>query len=349
MATRRINPAANGTGSDLRVFHEIGKALTSTLDLKEVLTKIMDKINEVMHPRNWSLLLADEGRRELYFEIVVGASLDKLKNLRILFGEGVAGWVAENRTPVFLPDVKDDPRFNPWIDDLMGFTTYSILCAPMISKDRVLGVIELVNDGARGKFTSDDLLLLSSLADYAAIAIENAKYFQKIQELTITDDVTELNNSRFLYQALDVEIKRSRRYRKQFGLIFIDLDYFKNVNDKYGHLVGSHLLKEFGDVLRRTLRDVDIITRYGGDEFVIILPETPRTRGLKVANRIRQELNLHEFHPDKNITLKITASFGVATYPEDAQSALDIIRAADQAMYKVKQSTRDGIKSAGPE
>jgi diguanylate cyclase (GGDEF)-like protein len=255
--------------------------------------------------------------------------------------------VAENRTPLFIPDVSRDSRFNPRIDDLMGFTTYSILCTPMISKDRVLGVIELVNDGARGKFSSEDLQLLSSLADYAAIAIENAKYFQKIQELTITDDVTELNNSRFLYQALDGEIKRSRRYRKQFCLIFIDLDYFKNVNDKYGHLAGSHLLKEFGDVLRRTLRDVDIITRYGGDEFVIILPETPPTRGLKVAKRLRQALNLHEFHPDKNLSLKITASFGVATYPEDAQSALDIIRAADQAMYKVKQSTRDGVRSAG--
>jgi len=217
----------------------------------------------------------------------------------------------------------------------------------MISKGRVLGVIELLNDGVRGKFDDGDLQLLYTLADYAAIAIENAKYFQKIQELTITDDVTELNNSRFLYQALDREIKRSRRYRKQFCLIFIDLDYFKNVNDKYGHLAGSHLLKEFGDVLRQTLRDVDIITRYGGDEFVIILPETTPTRGLKAAKRIREALNHHEFHPDRNLTLKITASFGVSTYPQDAESTLDIIRAADQAMYKVKQSTRDGVKAAG--
>jgi diguanylate cyclase (GGDEF)-like protein len=343
----RFKNSVNHKESDFKVFHEIGKTLTSTLDLKEVLIKIMDKINELMHPRNWSLLLVDEGRRELYFEIVVGASSESLKDMRIRFGEGIAGWVAENREPLFLPDVSGDPRFNPRIDDLLGFTTHSILCAPMISKDRVLGVIELINDGARGKFSAEDLQILSTLADYAAIAIENAKYFLKIQELTITDDVTELNNSRFLYQALDREIKRSRRYRKQFCLIFIDLDYFKNVNDKYGHLAGSHLLREFGDVLRQTLRDVDIITRYGGDEFVIILPETTPARGLKAAKRIREALNQHEFHPERNLTLKVTASFGVSVYPEDAQSALDIIRAADQAMYRVKQSTRDGVKAAG--
>ena len=345
--TNHLKNSANHKESNFKVFHEIGKTLTSTLDLKEVLTKIMDRINELLHPRTWSLLLVDEHRNELYFEIVVGSSSQSLKEFRIQFGEGVAGWVAENRTPLLIPDVSADPRFNPRFDDLLGFTTHSILCAPMISKNRVLGVIELVNDGARGKFNEEDLQLLSTLTDYAAIAIENAKYFQKIQELTITDDVTELNNSRFLYQALDREIKRSRRYRKQFCLIFIDLDYFKNVNDKYGHLAGSHLLREFGEVLRQTLRDVDLITRYGGDEFVLILPETPPTRGLRVAKRLREVLNQHEFHPDRNLTLKITASFGVSTYPEDAQSALDIIRAADQAMYRVKQSTRDGVKSAG--
>ena len=331
---------------DVMVFHEIGKTITSTLDLKEVLQIIMDRIQELLKPQNWSLLLVDEAKDELYFEIVVGESADALREFRIKMGEGVAGWVAQTGTPLFIPDVKRDPRFHSKIDEIIGFTTHCILCAPLKSKGKVLGVIELVNDGVHGKFKQDDLFLLATLADYAAIAIENARYFLKIQELTITDDVTGLYNSRYLYQALESEIKRSKRYKKQLSLIFIDIDYFKHVNDGHGHLAGCRLLREVGEVFRYSLRNVDVVTRYGGDEFVIILPETKKDVGVLTAQRIRESLNEHVFHLGKKLNLKITASFGIASYPGDAKTATEIIRLADQAMYRVKEANRDGVSAA---
>lgn len=332
--------------SDVKVFHEIGKTITSNLELDSVLQTIMDKVSELFQPRNWSLLLLDEKTNQLYFEVVVGVSIEPMRNVRIPSGEGVAGWVAKNRKPLHIPDVRYDTRYERTFDFILGFRARSILCAPLISKQRALGVIELFNDEAHGDFQTDDLFLLSTIADYAAIAIENARYFQKIQELTITDDVTGLHNTRFLYRALEEEIKRSQRYGKHFTLIFIDLDHFKRVNDAHGHLAGSNLLREVGQVFRGSLRDVDIVTRYGGDEFVIILPETKKLQGLKAAERIRQALNEHEFHPAANLTTKVTASFGIASYPVDARSHIKVIRLADQAMYRVKETTRDGIAAA---
>lgn len=346
MAKRRKAAAVTKRLQDVMVFHEIGKTITSTLDLKEVLQIIMDRIQELLRPQNWSLLLVDENRDELFFEIVVGESADALKEFRVKMGEGVAGWVAQTGTPLFVPDAKRDPRFFSKIDEIIGFNTHCILCAPLKSKGKVLGVIELVNDGSAGKFRQDDLFLLSTLADYAAIAIENARYFQKIQELTITDDVTGLFNSRFLYQAIESEIKRSKRYKKQLSLIFIDIDFFKHVNDGHGHLAGSRLLREVGDVFRQSLRNVDIVTRYGGDEFVIILPETKKDVGVLTAKRIREALNEHRFQLGKNLNLKVTASFGIASYPGDAKTATEIIRLADQAMYRVKETSRDGVAAA---
>jgi len=333
------------TVEELRVFNEIGKALTSTLDIREVLSIIMEKTSELLKPNNWSLLLVDEKTGELTFEIAVGAGADQLKNLRLKKGEGIVGWVAREAKPVIINDVTQDSRWCDKIDRLTHFQTRSVLCAPLMARGNVLGVIELVN-AKPNSFTESDLRLLESLADYAAIAIENARNFQRVQELTVTDDVTCLYNSRYLHEALEHEIQRSARYGLTFSVIFFDLDHFKNVNDRFGHLCGSRLLKEVGDLVISNLRTVDIPTRYGGDEFVIILPQTAKTQALHVARRLRLALNEHVFLTDKGLEVKITASFGLANYPQDASNRDDVLRLADEAMYKVKETTRDGIQVA---
>jgi len=185
----------------LSSFSEMGKALTSTLDLKEVLNIVMEKISEMLQPKNWSLLLIDDETNELYFEILVGEGTEKLKELRLKIGEGIAGWVAREGVPLLVPDVNKDPRFSKKGDESTKFTTESIICVPLKSKGKCLGVIELINKltGEEG-FKEEDLLLLTTLADYTAIAIENAKYFQQIQELTVIDDLTKLNNQKIFIQ-----------------------------------------------------------------------------------------------------------------------------------------------------
>jgi diguanylate cyclase (GGDEF)-like protein len=335
------------TVDELRVFNEIGKTLTSTLDIGEVLAIIMQKISELMKPHNWSLLLMDEESGELYFEIAVGQGADMLKEFRLPVGEGVAGWVAKEAKPLLVADAHEDDRWCKKIDELTKFNTRSIVAVPLISRGTVLGVVELVN-AEPNSFSESDLRLLGSLADYAAIAIENARNFLRVQELTVTDDVTSLYNSRHLHDMLTAEYERSRRYELTFSIIFFDLDHFKSVNDRYGHLCGSKLLKEVGDLVRHSLRTVDIPTRYGGDEFVIILPQTPKEQALHVTRRLRLALNERVFLTSEGLEVRVTASFGVSNFPDDAESRDDVLRLADEAMYRVKETTRDGIQIAEP-
>jgi diguanylate cyclase (GGDEF)-like protein len=335
----------NEAYGQLKILGEIGKTLTSTLDFQEVLRVIMKIIAGQFEPRDWSLLLVDEESEELYFAIVVGEASDKLKDVRLKIGEGIAGWVAQHGQPLITEDASQDPRFAKWVDQRTGFETKSMVCLPLISKGRTLGVIELLNT-ARGHFSERDIELLVALADFAAIAVENARYVKRIKDLSIVDDVTGLYNSRHLHALLETEISRAVRYSAPFSVIFLDLDYFKLVNDRHGHLVGSRLLREIGQVLRFNLRTVDWATRYGGDEFVLILPRTGRKEALLVAQRLRYALNGTVFLRNEKLNIRITASFGIATFPEDAKSKEDVIRLADQAMYRVKRSTRDDIAQA---
>lgn len=331
----------------LASFSELGKALTSSLDLKEVLNIVMEKVSEMLQPKNWSLLLIDEEKNDLYFEIVVGEGAEKLKDLRLTIGEGIAGWVAKEGVSLLVPDVNKDPRFSKKGDESIKFTTQSIICVPLKSKGRCLGVIELINKMTKeGDFKEEDLLLLTTLADYTAISIENAKFFQKIQELTITDDLTKLYNSRYLYKFLDYEAERAKRYKSHVAMIFLDLDRFKLVNDTHGHLFGSKLLSEVARLIFNDLRKVDIACRYGGDEFIIVMPQTSKKHAYEAAEKLRASLAAHTFLQSDALNLHLTASFGVASIPDDAQAAEDLIQKADQAMYRVKNRSRNAVEMA---
>lgn len=331
----------------LASFSELGKALTSSLDLKKVLNIVMEKVSEMLQPKNWSLLLIDEEKNDLYFEIVVGEGAEKLKDLRLTIGEGIAGWVAKEGVSLLVPDVNKDPRFSKKGDESIKFTTQSIICVPLKSKGRCLGVIELINKMTKeGDFKEEDLLLLTTLADYTAISIENAKFFQKIQELTITDDLTKLYNSRYLYRFLDYEVERVRRYKGHIAMIFLDMDKFKEVNDTYGHLNGSKLLAEVARIIANGLRKVDMACRYGGDEFVIVMPQTSKKQAHLAAEKLRTIINEHIFLKDDGLNLKMTASFGVASMPDGAKDTAELIHLSDQAMYRVKNSTRNAVEMA---
>ena len=332
----------NRQSLELNIFHDVAKALTSSLDLDSILQTIMEKMAEYFRPENWSLLMVDEEREDLYFAIAVGPAAEALKNVRLKIGEGIAGYVAKHGENLIVNDVMKDPRFAKRIDEMTKWETRSIICIPLRSRLRILGVIQLVNVDM-ANFSEKEQFFLQSLSDYASIAIENARAVERIQELTITDDCTGFYNARHLYKTLETEVYRSARFNYEFTVVFIDLDHFKQVNDTHGHLIGSQLLAEIGYLIKAQLRLIDYAFRYGGDEFVVLLPQTGKDAALVVAKRLRDSLRTSMFCREEGLNINVRASMGVATYPHDAKTPHDVIRQADEMMYLVKNTSRDNI------
>jgi diguanylate cyclase (GGDEF)-like protein len=339
-------PAEKREAGEVAVFQELGKALTSSLQLDQVLRTIMEKIDEFLRPDNWSLLLLDEAKQELYFELAVGKASQALKDVRIKLGQGIAGWVAQHGEVVIVPDTSKDTRFFGKVDEKTKMETRSIVAVPVKFRDSCLGVIELINCVGPDGFDPRDLKLLEALSDFAAIALENARHVKRIHELTIKDDCTSLYNARHMGFILDTEIYRSQRYNYEFSIVFIDLDHFKLVNDTHGHLVGSRLLAEMGEALKGNCRLIDFAFRYGGDEFVILLPQTSKENAINVARRLHRLIRDTVWLQKDGLNIHITPSVGLAAYPADAKTKEGLLHLADEAMYLVKNTDRDNVAAA---
>ena len=222
-----------------------------------------------------------------------------------------------------------------------------VVAVPLICGERILGVIEGIREGAGSHaFKKTDVSLLDSLSLPIASALANAVRIAEAERLSQTDDLTKLHNARYLRQFLLNEIRRARRYGSSVAALFLDLDDFKQINDEHGHLVGSHVLMEMAAVILSSIRDTDAVARYGGDEFVIVLPDTGTELAGQVAERIRHRITRHNFTGGRRLQLSLTASFGVAAFPKHASSPQQLIACADTAMYEAKAANKNCVRFA---
>ncbi len=270
----------------LSFFVEIGKAISKARTIGETIDEVMRQIGEIFAPRNWSLLLKDTRTGDLIFTLVVGTSARKLKGQRLSRGEGIAGWIAETGQAVIIEDVAKDPRFCRRIDTATGFSTTSIIGVPLKTNGKVFGVIELINKLDEKAFTAFELKVLSTIADFAALAIEKAYYLRALSKLATIDALTGVANRGEFDRLVARELARSKRYATPLSCLMVDIDGFKKINDSFGHPAGDCVLKALASILQRTVRQVDTVCRYGGDEFVLVMPGIGKAQAVEARDRV---------------------------------------------------------------
>ena len=323
---------------DLLVFHKLAQSLNSTFDLDTILRTILEHMERLLQTELWTLLMVDEERQELYYALAAGGEEVALRDLRVKVGEGVAGWVVQHGETLIVPEANDDPRAR---EEYAGKrqTVRSVIALPLRGRRGTHGVIEIFNTRSE-QMTDYAITFLHILADHAAIAIENARDVTRIQQLTITDDITGLFNVRHLYNVLARELDRYSKLGLPLSLALLDLDRFKLVNDAHGHLVGSELLALTGKRLVELSRKQDLCFRYGGDEFVILMPETYAETAAAHARKLQRLLSETRFRTKLGLNLSVRASVGVATCPVDGTTLHAIIGMADTRMYNAKNAGR---------
>lgn len=311
----------------------------------ETMREFLAQVAMVVPSRAASLLLFDPQGRELVFNASRTLQAGVVDGMRIGCDQGIAGWVARHREPLRLEDATSDPRYFPGVESETHFRPRSMLCVPMISKDTLHGVIQVINKIDGSPFTADELRMVQILADHAAIAIENASLYHRAFAASITDDLTGLANTRHFNRLLPAMLERGG----PLSLLVLDLDNFKHIVDTYGHLVGSRTIGFIGKILAHVIRPGDVAARFGGDEFVVILPGTDAETAAGIGETIRQAVEACSVLEGNGVDLStITASVGVATFPDHATTADALFHAADAAMYDVKRARKNGVAVARP-
>lgn len=258
--------------NDFSFFIELGKPLSKAKTIKETFDVIMYQIGDIFQPENWSLLLNDSKTDEMIFTIVVGNNKGDLQGMRLPKGKGIVGHIVSTGESLIVDNVEHDRRFDVNVDKQTGFKTKSIIGVPLITGNKIFGVIELINKISGENFTAMDLKILSSIAEYAAIAIERSYYNQALQKIAWVDQLTGVNNRNGFERVVNVRMEELKRYKTPFSILMLDIADFKLICNKHGHSTGDDLLKKVGSILKKSVRKVDKVFRYEADEFIIILP-----------------------------------------------------------------------------
>ncbi|MBN1193334.1 MAG: GGDEF domain-containing protein [Coriobacteriia bacterium] len=314
----RLNEKLERSVAELRAVTEITELIHSTLEIEPAGPVLLEILEKVISIPMASIQVVDKSKQETIFS---ASNLGSGAAVRSYSGLELAGAVSG------------------------GLSDSTLSCIELVDHGNTL-VVFCADTEVVDSLDSDDRIVLQAVASELVVAVENSRLYRLTKRLAITDELTDLFNYRYLQQRLDDEVSRAERFGKRVSLLMLDIDDFKRVNDTYGHQVGDAVLAEVGQVLKSTVREVDLVARYGGEEFTVILPETDASGAFIVAEKIRESISLHRF-PDADgaRTIHLTVSIGLASYPAHAADKESLLRAADDAVYSVKETGKDRVRA----
>lgn len=324
----------------MTLLHEIVAAIASDLTLEPLLERLASHTASLLNAELSALAVLHPETGEIEF-FKANIPSDNFPVKQMPQGKGLFSAVLRTGAALRLEDASADPRFeglpagHPFIK--------GILAVPLLSKNKIIGGLFVANKHGSAAFTHEDEELLMILGLQSATAVENARLYTKAAEMAATDSLTGLANRRTFMEELNREVMRAKRYQQALSLLIVDIDHFKWVNDKYGHLAGDAVLQSLAQILIKHVRTVDMIGRYGGDEFAVILPETNASGAKLVGENVRRTVSHTSFLlPDRN-EIGLTVSIGISSFPDNANLIQQLIERADQALYMAKEKGRNQV------
>jgi len=320
----------------LEAINAIARETTVVMDVKDLLSKACEKIQKAFLVSHVSVLLNDD--EDLVLRAHYGNLTPRIsEGGRLPAGAGLWGRALREGKTLIENDVQASPD-----DNAIYLETASRMCIPLVSFGQTLGI--LVLDSARpGSFSVSDIQSLESVADICATATQNAHYVERVQQLAYLDGLTGIFNRRFFELRIVEEIERARRFDSNMSVIMVDIDQFKRLNDEFGHLLGDEVLRQVSSIFFQQLRKIDVVCRYGGEEFAILLSQTTHQHAMAVAEKLRRLIETWQF---PGVARPVTISSGTATYPDHGTTRDDLVKAADAGLYAAKQAGRNCVRVA---
>jgi diguanylate cyclase (GGDEF)-like protein len=318
--------------------------LTSDLRQTTLLPAIVESARDLLKAERAALHMYEKSSRKMRCEFSMRLSSEYLEHMATHFDESPEGLVLHNQSYVLIPDVQRDSRTSPFQGMIARekFMAYAVFA--LTGMDGSLGALSLYWDSPHA-ISSEEVAVGCIFAQRAGALVHNVRLYEQISIDSLTDALTRLPNRRFIDQRLVEESQRSDRYGHPYALLMIDLDGFKAINDCFGHPIGDSVLQQIAEALQRVLRSTDMLTRYGGDEFAVILPETGLEDAIVVAEKLKVALASTKLHLPHETQRFISACMGIAMYPQDASSCDDLVRVADKRMYDAKRKGNGAVVS----
>ena len=321
-------------------LHEIAQTIGSSLNMHDTVTLISNKLRAIVPFDTCIIFVVDDRSGKAIAMHVVGDHADLFSARRISVGDGITGWVIANARSM----CNSSPELDlVGLPDDIARSFRGVLVSPLIREDGAFGAITLYSKG-RTSYTTEHVRLLESVAQHAASALNNAITFEKTKESALTDPLTELPNARGFYMMLEQRLAECQRMnRESLSLISMDVNDFKNINDQWGHALGDRMLASIARVVRKELRQMDILSRYAGDEFVAIMPMASQSMAEMIAERIRTAVAEHKFSVRTGKTVEVSISTGIACFPDDGETTEELLTAAARNMQRDKHTRKNLI------